>query len=89
MTDHPEALSTWHARLNHLLQEEAQNADPSRGFQLKNEIADARAKIKELGGPNREITGGFVVSVVQQIFERVMSRGHAKDKDIVASLYRK
>ena len=40
--------------LEHLLVEQAKNADPMRGFQLKEEIRDVRSQIAELEAEKRE-----------------------------------
>ena len=45
-----EALNTWRDKLDYLLQQEAIASDPAQKFQLKHQIAEARAKVAELTG---------------------------------------
>ncbi len=57
MTDCPEALAIWRERLNHMLVEQAKNANPAQDFQLKQEIDRARAMIEGLQGSGNVLGG--------------------------------
>lgn len=46
----PPALKIWQEKLDHFEQERAITADPARKFELDKQIAEAKAKIRELGG---------------------------------------
>jgi hypothetical protein len=46
---HGRAISRWRERLAFLLEQQAIAADPSQGFQLKHQIDECRAKLRELG----------------------------------------
>lgn len=49
------ALGVLRRKLEHLLVEQAKNADPVRGFQLKEEIREVRSQIAELEAEQRHV----------------------------------
>ena len=53
-----DALMTWRRKLDFLLEEEAKESDPSRRFQLGEEIAKARDRITELEQESATVVGG-------------------------------
>ena len=44
------ALALWQEKLGFLMEQEAVAADPAQKFQLRKQIEECRAKIRELGG---------------------------------------
>lgn len=60
MSDYSEALQIWREKLNHLLKEQACNADASRDFQLQKEIDAAIGKMEEVRAHLGENNGSRV-----------------------------
>lgn len=54
MPKHPGALEVWREKLDHLLEQEPKEADHNRRFQIRQDIAEAQAKIAELEGNAKE-----------------------------------